>query len=266
MTDTAAYRGAGEDWSATQYLKFEDERTRPPRDLLAQVPLTNPKRVVDLGCGPGNSTELLIERFPNAEVIGVDSSPDMLRQARERVPNCTFIEGDLETWMPQEGTDLLFGNAVFQWLPDHPKVLARLLTALPPGGVLAVQMPDNTTEPALRLMEDVGANGPWADAIAKSGAARNDLLRPEQFYDLLRPLCSHLDIWHTHYNHIMSNHAGVVEWFKGSSLRPFYSALEGVMRKQYLAAYSDAIARAYSVRYDGKVILKFPRLFILAVR
>jgi trans-aconitate 2-methyltransferase len=266
MSDASSYRGATEDWSAKQYLKFEDERTRPPRDLLAQIPLTNPRRVVDLGCGPGNSTELLIERFPNAEVIGVDSSPDMLRQARERVSHCTFVEGDLETWMPEPGTDLLFGNAVFQWLPDHPQVLARLLTALPKGGVLAVQMPDNTQEPALQLMEKVGADGPWADAIAKSNAARNDLMRPEGFYDLLRPLCSHLDIWHTHYNHIMPNHAGVVEWFKGSSLRPFYSVLEGAAREQYLAAYTDAIARAYSVRYDGKVILKFPRLFILAVR
>lgn len=266
MADQRSYRGATEDWSAKQYLKFEDERTRPPRDLLAQVPLVDPRRVVDLGCGPGNSTELLIERFPDAEVIGVDSSPDMLRQARERLPNCTFVEGDLKTWVPQEATDLLFGNAVFQWLPDHPKVLARLLTALSPGGVLAVQMPDNTTEPALRLMEEVGANGPWAGAIAKASAARKDLLRPEEFYDLLRPLCSHLDIWHTHYNHIMPNHAGVVEWFKGSSLRPFYSALEGRMREEFLAAYTDAIAGAYSVRYDGKVILTFPRLFILAVR
>jgi trans-aconitate 2-methyltransferase len=266
MTDTARYRGAAEDWSAKQYLKFEDERTRPPRDLLAQVPLTNPRQVVDLGCGPGNSTELLLERFPNAEVIGVDSSPGMLRQARERLPQVRFVQGDLATWMPEEGADLLFGNAVFQWLPDHPKILARLLTALPPGGVVAVQMPDNTKEPALRLMEEVGASGPWADAIAKSAAARNDLLRPEEFYDLLRPLCSHLDIWHTHYYHVMPNHAGVVEWFKGSSLRPYYSVLDGTLREQFLAAYSGAIARAYPARYDGKVILKFPRLFILAVR
>ena len=134
MADQAASRADSDDWSARQYLKFEDERTRPPRDLLAQVPLNNPGRVVDLGCGPGNSTELLIERFPDAKVIGLDSSPDMLRQARERLPNATFSEGDLTTWMPEEGTDLLFGNAVFQWVPEHQKVLARLLRALPKGG------------------------------------------------------------------------------------------------------------------------------------
>ena len=257
---------AAGDWSATQYLKFEDERTRPPRDLLAQVPLQAPRRVADLGCGPGNSTELLIERFPQAEVIGVDTSPDMLRQARERLPRCRFVEGDLSTWIPQPGTDLLFGNAVFQWVPDHPKVLARLLQSLPGGGVLAVQMPDNTREPALRLMEKVAAAGPWAAAIAQANAARNDLPRPEDYYDLLRPLCSHLDIWHTHYNHIMADHAGVVEWFKGSALRPFLAPLDAAMRDPFIAHYTDEIRRAYQARYDGKVMLKFPRLFILAVR
>jgi len=264
MADHAHQSAA--DWSARQYLKFEDERTRPPRDLLAQVPLQSPRRVVDLGCGPGNSTELLIERFPDAEVIGIDSSPDMLRQARKRLPRCTFVEGDLATWKPEPDTDLLFGNAVFQWVPDHPKVLGRLLKLLPQGGVLAVQMPDNTTEPALTLMEKVAAKGPWAAAIARANAARNDLPRPEAYYDLLRPLCSHLDIWHTHYNQVIADHAGVVEWFKGSGLRSFLAPLDAEMREKFTANYTDEIQRAYSTRCDGKVILKFPRLFILAVQ
>jgi trans-aconitate 2-methyltransferase len=266
MADPSRYRGAVEDWSAKQYLKFEDERTRPPRDLLAQVPLNYPKRVVDLGCGPGNSTELLIERFPNAEVIGVDSSPDMLRQARERLPRCTFVEGDLLTWMPDQGTDLLFGNAVFQWVPDHPKVLARLLQSLSPGSVLAVQMPDNTNEPALMLMEKVAASGPWTAAIATASAARKDLPLPEDYYDLLRPLCSNIDIWHTHYYHIIENHAGVVEWFRGSGLRPFLAPLDVAMRDTFTTNYAVEIRHAYPARTDGKVMLRFPRLFILAVR
>ena len=266
MADSSSCRQAADGWSARQYLKFEDERTRPPRDLLAQVPLDYPRRVVDLGCGPGNSTELLIERFPDAEVIGVDSSPDMLRQARERLPRCSFVEGDLSTWMPEQGTDLLFGNAVFQWVPDHPKVLARLLQSLPPGGVLAVQMPDNTNEPALMLMEKVAASGPWTAAIAQANAARNDLPQPADYYDLLRPLCSHIDIWHTHYNHIIESHTGVVEWFKGSGLRPFLAPLDAAMRETFIANYTDEIRHAYPARSDGRVMLKFPRLFILAVR
>src|SRR3954470_10864820 len=173
------------DWSARQYLKFEDDRTRPSRDLIAQVPLDRSTRVFDLGCGPGNSTELLIERFPDAEVVGLDSSPDMLAQARTRLPNNTFMASDLTTWVPQEPTDLLFGNAVFQWVPDHTRVLQRLLQALPEGGVLAVQMPDNTDEPSLALMREVGARGPCAPALATANAARDDLPRPGAYYDLL---------------------------------------------------------------------------------
>lgn len=266
MTSHSSAAAGNHDWSARQYLKFEDERTRPPRDLLAQVPLTNPKRVVDLGCGPGNSTELLVDRFPAAEIIGLDSSPDMLRQARERLPACSFAEADLTTWIPEEGADFLFGNAVFQWVPDHQKVLARLLRSLPKGSVLAVQMPDNMREPALMAMDNVAASGPWASMLKDVDSTRKDLLRPEGYYDLLRPLCSHLDIWHTHYQHIMENQAGVVEWFKGSSLRPYYAPLEGAMREQFLAAYTEEISRSYLPRYDGKVMLKFPRLFIVAVR
>jgi trans-aconitate 2-methyltransferase len=258
---------AAEDWSAAQYLKFEEERTRPSRDLLAQVPLDAPRRVVDLGCGPGNSTELLIGRFPGAEVIGVDSSPDMLRQARERLPRCKFVEADLSAWTPEAGTDLLFGNAVFHWVPDHPSVLRRLLHALGPGGVLAVQMPDNANEPAFTVLEKVIASGPWAAAIAQTkGRQRKQLLRPEEYYDLFRPLCSHVDIWHIHYNHLMENHAGVVEWFKGSGLRPLLAPLDAAVRAAFLSRYTDEISRAYPPRCDGNVMLRFPRLFIVAVR
>jgi trans-aconitate 2-methyltransferase len=254
------------DWSANQYLKFEDERTRPPRDLIAQIPLVRAARIVDLGCGPGNSTELLVARYPDAEVIGLDSSPDMLVQARARLPKCAFIEADLASWTPPERTDILFANAVFQWVPDHPAVLRRLLAGLPAGGVLAVQMPDNTDEPALALMREVASRGPWAKNASVNHAARDELPRPTAYYDLFGPLSSRLDIWHTIYNHVMPGPEAIVEWFKGSALRPFLSALDPAMGNEFLAAYLEEIKRHYGPRHDGKVLLPFPRVFILAVR
>ena len=255
-----------EDWSARQYLKFEDERTRPPRDLLAQVPLQRPRFAVDLGCGPGNSTELLVERYPQSEIIGLDSSPDMLRKARERLPKHKFIEADIATWSPPQEADLLFSNAVMQWLPDHGAVLRRLLEALKPDGVLAVQMPDNTREPALKFQTEVGGSGPWKDDPEIKAASRPDLPTVEAYYDLLKPVCSHIDIWHTVYNHVMASPQAIVEWFKGSSLQPFLSPLDAAAREKFLAAYGEKIAGAYKPRFDGKVLLKFPRLFIVAVR
>jgi trans-aconitate 2-methyltransferase len=255
-----------EDWSAQQYLKFEDDCTRPPRDLLAQVPLRSARRVVDLGCGPGNSTELLAARFPDAEVIGLDSSPDMLVKARARLPACRFIEADIATWSPDAPPDLLFANAVMQWLPDHTAVLRRLVGLLPQGGVLAVQMPDNTHEPALVFQREVGESGPWASHPEIKAAPRDDLPTPEAYYDLLKPVCARIDIWHSVYNHVMASPQAIVEWFKGSSLQPFLSPLDAVAREKFLAAYTDKIIGAYKPRFDGKVLLRFPRLFILAVR
>ena len=254
------------DWNADQYLKFEDERTRPPRDLIAQIALAHPRRVIDLGCGPGNSTELLVARYPQAEVIGLDSSPDMLAQARERLPRCAFIEADLASWTPPESTDLLFANASFQWLPDHQAVLRRMLRALAPGGVLAVQMPDNMDEPALALMSEVAGSGPWAGNPALAAAAREPLPRPEAYYDLLEPLCARLDIWRTIYNHVMAGPAAIVEWFKGSALRPYLAALDPAMADDFLAAYLAEIKQHYGVRHDGRVLLPFPRVFMVAVR
>jgi len=255
-----------QDWNARQYVKFEDERTRPPRDLLAQVPLERPRRVVDLGCGPGNSTELLVKRFPQAEVIGVDSSPNMLELARARLPQCTFIEDDIATWTPDATTDVLFANAVFQWVPDHPAVLRRLMEAMPPGGVLAVQMPDNTREPSHVCQREVAESWPWPRGMTPPPSGRADLPSPEFYYDLLKPICAHVDIWQIVYNHPMAGAQAIVEWFKGSALRPLLAALDADGQAKFLSAYGEKIARGYQPRFDGKVLLRFPRFFIVAVR
>ncbi len=254
------------DWSAAQYLKFEDERTRPARDLLAQVPLTKIRRAVDMGCGPGNSTELIVARFPEARVEGVDSSPDMLRQARERLAGCLFTQADLTVWTPAPDTDLLYANAVFQWVPDHAAVLKRLLEALPRGGVLAVQMPDNLGEPSHTLMQEVAADPRWAAKLAAAAAQRDRLPGVDGYYDLFRPLSSRLDIWHTVYNHPMHGAGGIVEWLKGTGLRPFLDPLTADEKAAFVAAYKERLAAAYPARVDGMSILRFPRLFIVAQR
>jgi trans-aconitate 2-methyltransferase len=252
------------DWSPAQYTRFEDERTRPARDLLAQVPLGSPARIVDMGCGPGNSTELLAGRWPSAKVVGLDSSPAMLAEARKRLPAARFDLADATDWVPEPGTDLVFANAIYQWVPDHLVQLPRVLAALGEGAVLAVQMPDNLGEPTHELMRAVAADPRWSGRLAD--AARASLPPPRVYYDALKPAARRIDIWHSAYNHVLDDAAAVVEWVKGTGLRPFLEPLDEAERGQYLARYSREVARAYPPASDGKVLLRFPRLFIVAQR
>ena len=254
------------DWSPAQYLKFADERTRAARDLLAQVPLTEARLVYDLGCGPGNSTELLVRAYSGARVIGVDNSPGMLAKARAALPQCEFEEADLARWQGGQGADLLFSNATFQWVPGHLEVLQRLLTGLKRGGVLAVQMPDNLGEPSHVAMIAAGRNAPYADKLAGASEARDVLPEPADYYAALKPLCAKFDVWHSIYNHPLDGISGIVEWLKGTGLRPFLEPLTPEEQNDYLQRYMAQLAKAYPLQADGKVLLRFPRLFIVAVK
>ena len=253
-------------WSAEQYVKFEDERTRPARDLLAQVPLAQASAAYDLGCGPGNSTELLVERFGAAHVVGVDSDENMLSAARKRLPGTDFSQGDLVHWAPPAPADLFYANAVFQWVPDHLQVLVRLMDGLKSGGVLAVQMPGNFTEPSHVLMRETAAEGPWADIFASRSVARPLLPKPEQYIDALKPKSSRVDIWHTVYYHPLANAEAIVEWVRSTGLRPFIEAAGEAHRDAFIAEYTARIRKAYPPMADGRVLLRFPRLFVVAVK
>lgn len=252
-------------WSATQYTKFEDERTRPVRDLIAGIPAAGVHTAVDIGCGPGNSTELLHARFPGASVIGLDNSTDMIAAARKRLPGLRFETQDISTWRDLGPFDVILANAVLQWVPDHATLFPALIAKLVPGGTLAVQIPDNGDEPAHRLMREVAAAGPWADKIGT--AIRFHRNGADWYFAQLRPKVARLDIWRTTYHHVLAGGASaVVEWFKGSGLRPYLDALNEGERAEFLARYQAAIAAAYPAFPDGAVLLPFPRLFIVATR
>lgn len=253
-------------WSAEQYLKFENERTRPAWDLLAQVPLASAARVIDLGCGPGNSTELLVERFGVDAVSGLDSDGDMLEKARARLPDTRFDAADLSQWQPPADADLLYANAVLQWIPDHLALMQQWLAALRPGAVLAVQMPDNLGEPTHLLMEESGAAGPWADRFEGSRLRRMALPPPARYLDALSSLSARVDVWHTIYNHPMADAQAIVEWVRGTGLRPYLAAAGAEHEAAFLADYTARIDSAYALLADGRRLLRFPRLFLVAVR
>jgi trans-aconitate 2-methyltransferase len=254
------------DWNPALYKQFESERTRPARDLLANVPLAEAAHVVDLGCGPGNSTELLRQRFPEASILGTDSSEAMLGSARQRLPDCRFEQSDVSEWQPAVPPDLIFANAVFQWLPNHERLLPRLMSTLAPGGVLALQVPDNLDEPSHRLMRDVATEGPWADSIGDVSRLRAALLSPSEYYDLIARSGAQVEIWRTTYQHPMNSPAAIVDWLKATGLRPFLDPLSDQQRDEFLIEYQARVARAYPAQVDGRSLLAFPRLFLVARR
>ncbi|HEK0909780.1 MULTISPECIES: trans-aconitate 2-methyltransferase [Pseudomonas] len=256
-------------WSATQYSLFENERTRAVRDLLAAVPPRPVRHATDLGCGPGNSTEVLLQQHGDAQVLALDSDQDMIDKARERprlkVPRVRCEVADIATWKAAEPQDLILANASLQWVPNHRELYPHLIRQLSEGGSLAVQTPDNLDEPAHKRMREIASQGPWKDKFS-------DFSLPPRhsgafYYDLLSPLCERVDVWRTTYHHVLEGGASaVVEWFKGSGLRPYLARLDEAERESFLQLYLQAMEQDYPKATDGKVLLPFPRLFVVATR
>ena len=252
-------------WQPTQYLKFENPRLRPALDLLARIPLEKPGEIVDLGCGTGNVTCLLAERWPQARITGVDSSPEMLKKANETPGVIDWVEGDAADWRPQRPVDLLFSNAALHWLDHHDRLFPCLVDCLKPGGYLAVQIPNNYRNPSHTLLAEAVCAGPWKERL-------EPLLRPTPvaspgFYDaLLAPLCDEVEIWETEYQHVLTGDNPVLAWTRGTTLRPLLTALEAEpdLHNGFLAAYGGLLQKAYPAQGAGRVLFPFRRLFILA--
>ncbi|MCB1542881.1 MAG: trans-aconitate 2-methyltransferase [Rhodoblastus sp.] len=262
----ATLKRARGDWNPALYLKFEGERARAARDLLAQIPLQRPALAYDLGCGPGNSTELLHRHFPSTELIGLDTSEAMLAHARKRLPDAHFLRESVDDFRPDHAPDLIFANSVLQFTPDHPDLFARLMSYLPRGGCLAVQMPDSAREAAHALMRMIAVDGPWRARLMPVVKSRAMIADAQDYYDWLSPHCARLDLWRTTYVYRLDGAQGVVDWFAGSALRPFLNPLTEKEREAFLAAYRREIIKEYAPRADGMILLPYPRLFIVAVR
>ena len=251
-------------WDPGQYLKFTDHRLRPALDLMAQIALEAPRSIHELGCGPGNITRMLQERWPEAAVTGVDSSADMLAKARKEAPKVAFEQADIAHWSPPAPADLIFTNATLHWLDDHAALLPRLAAQLAPGGVLAIQMPDNRQSPSHLLMDEAAAAGPWRARLSRLRPVYGSMLSPDAYYRILAPATRQLDIWQTTYLHVLQGDNPVVEWTKGTALRPYLDALAEPERSAFLAAYATRIAAAYPKQADDRTLLPFRRIFIVA--
>lgn len=255
-------------WDAHLYLKFGDERTQPAVDLVTRVNLTAPARIIDIGCGPGNSTAVLRARWPNAQVTGLDSSPEMIEAARADQPGCEWILADASSW--RQGTaadyDLVFSNAALQWMPDHAALVPGLMRRVRPGGALAFQMPARAYSKIHQMILDVADAPEWSQRM---GAARQGftLERPGFYYDLLSGAAAKLDIWETEYCHVMPDRDAIIQWVSGAAVRPFLDALGSEEERQrFIVQLSARVERAYPLQQDGKVLFPFRRLFVVAYR
>lgn len=252
-------------WDPARYLTFASHRMRPAVDLIARIPLEAPRRVYDLGCGAGNVTRLLAERWPQARVVGLDSSAAMLAAARAGAPGIDFVEDDLARWEPPGPADLLFSNAALQWLPDNADVMRRLLAPLRPGGVLAVQMPRNHDAPSHREIAAVVDAHAWRDRL-RPRLRPFPVPGPAAQHRNLAPLAAALDIWETEYLHVLEGRDPVAEWTRGTNLTAILEALDQAEQADFLAEYRERLRRAYPPEADGRTLFPFRRIFIVATR
>lgn len=250
------------EWNAAQYLRFEDQRNQPVTDLLGRIRQFSPRTAVDLGCGPGNSTIRVRQTFPDAQVVGIDSSGDMIRRAKAEHPDLRFLQQDLHEL---EGTyDLIFSNACLQWVPDHEHLIPQLVGQLNEGGIFAAQFPMNSQEPLYQIIAEVVAEPKWG--FDKVKLDYNGMLTPHAYFDLLSSCCGSFQIWETKYYHDLADHQAMIEWVKGTKIRPYLAYLQPGQREDFENELLERAKEVYPVMKNGKVIFCFNRFFMVGMK
>jgi trans-aconitate 2-methyltransferase len=251
-------------WNPNSYLKFGDERTRPAVDLVSRVALDSPQTVIDLGCGPGNSTQVVRQRWPHAQVIGLDSSSEMIASAAESYPDQRWVLGGLQEWHADVRQDLVFSNAALQWVPEHIALTQRLFSQVAEGGALAFQIPSAEYSPVRSFIEDIAGDPAWASRMDAALSALT-MEAPGVYYDALATHADSIDIWETEYHHVMESPTAIVEWISSTGLRPFLGALDSDAEKQrFVAMLTERVEAGFDRRADGRVLFPFRRTFVIA--
>jgi trans-aconitate 2-methyltransferase len=248
-------------WDPDQYLRYADHRARPGRELIARIPDVEPSTVVDLGCGPGNLTAVLAERWPDAHVVGIDSSPEMIERAQADHPSIDWKVGDIGTWLPDRPVDVIYSNATLHWMDDHNLLFPRLRGHLSQKGALAVQMPDNWNAPTHQVPATILDEGFWK-AEARDALMRDRLSKPADYLEWVQP--AEVDIWRTTYFQQMHGDDPVWEWVNGSLLRPVLAEFDDIERERFSAVCRRRYRDAYRINASGITIVPFSRLFVIA--
>lgn len=253
------------EWNAVQYLKFQNERTQPAWDLALRIREARPEAILDIGCGPGNSTNVLAAVFPEADLLGVDSSPAMIKAATANHPDITFKQCDAARDLPSLGRDfgVVFSNACLQWVPNHAKLLPEMLALLKPGGVLAVQIPMNQDEPIHRILDELADSPDWRESFPVTRVFHT--LAPGDYIDLLAEHAADFSVWQTTYFHRLHSHQDIMEWYRGTGLRPYLDALPAERKPVFEEAVLRRVVAAYPAQRNGDVIFRFPRFFLIAM-
>lgn len=258
--------GAATTWNAAQYLKFEAQRTQPAIDLARRIVHPAPKQILDVGCGPGNSTRVLRERFPEAEILGIDSAQTMIDAARANKANqglhFSLCDASQELPMPGQSFDVVFSNACIQWIPNHKTLLHRLFGLLKPGGVLAVQTPMNAREPIHQIITELAESEAWSGKFAQPRVFYN--LEQGEYYDMLSSYSKDVELWETTYIHTLPSQEDIMEWYRSTGLRPYLNALNAADRAVFEQAVFARVQQAYPVQQNGMVLFRFPRFFFVA--
>jgi trans-aconitate 2-methyltransferase len=252
------------EWDPQQYLQFKQERTQPSIDLVARIPLDDPGTIIDIGCGPGNSTQTLRKRWPRADIVGIDKSEKMIERARADYPDQRWIVGDASRLGADRTYDIVFSNAAIQWIPEHDRLLPRLFGLVNKNGVLAVQVPANHEAPLYKILVRVSSSSTWSTYTA--GCEKLITYHSAgYYYDKLVTLTREISLWETTYYHLLKSHQELIEWYRSTGMKPFLDRLPADnKRTQFEQEVLSECREFYSPQIDGKILYPFKRLFFTA--